>query len=45
VSLLGEPIGSTLLAYIIFDDGLTLMKLIGGLFILSAIYIAATGEK
>jgi len=45
VSLLGEPIGSTLLAYIIFDEGLSWMKLIGGLFILSAIYIAATGEK
>ena len=45
VSLLGEPIGSTLLAYIIFNEGLTWMKLIGGLFILSAIYIAASGEK
>jgi drug/metabolite transporter (DMT)-like permease len=45
VSLLGEPIGSTLLAYMIFDEGLTWMKLIGGLFILSAIYIAASGEK
>ena len=45
VSLLGEPIGSTLLAYLIFGEGLTWMKLIGGLFILSAIYIAASGEK
>jgi drug/metabolite transporter (DMT)-like permease len=45
VSLLGEPIGSTLLAYIIFDEGLTWMKFIGGLFILSAIYIAASGDK
>jgi drug/metabolite transporter (DMT)-like permease len=45
VSLLGEPIGSTLLAYIIFDEGLTWMKFIGGLLILSAIYIAASGEK
>jgi len=45
VSLLGEPIGSTLLAYIIFDEGLTWMKFIGGLFILSAIYMAASGEK
>jgi drug/metabolite transporter (DMT)-like permease len=45
VSLLGEPIGSTLLAYIIFDEGLTWVKFIGGLFILSAIYIAASGEK
>ncbi len=45
VSLLGEPIGSTLLAFIIFDEGLTWTKLIGGLFILLAIYIAASGEK
>ena len=45
VSLLGEPIGSTLLAYFIFDEGLTWMKFSGGLFILAAIYIAASGEK
>ena len=45
VALLGEPIGSTLLAYIIFDEGLTWLKLIGGLFILSAIYIAASREN
>ena len=45
VFLLGEPIGGTLLAYIIFDEGLTWMKFIGGLFILLAIYIAASGEK
>jgi drug/metabolite transporter (DMT)-like permease len=45
VALLGEPIGSTLLAYMIFDEGLTWLKLIGGLFILSAIYIAASREK
>ena len=45
VALLGEPIGSTILAYLIFDEGLTWLKFIGGLFILSAIYIAAAGEK
>ena len=45
VSLLGEPIGSTLLAYTIFGEGLTWIKLIGGLFILAAIYIATSGEK
>jgi len=45
VALLGEPIGATLMAYIIFDEGLTWAKFIGGLFILSAIYIAAAGEK
>ena len=45
VSLLGEPVGSTILAYIIFGEGLTWVKFIGGLFVLSAIYITAVGEK
>jgi drug/metabolite transporter (DMT)-like permease len=45
VVLLGEPIGSTILAYIIFDEGLTWTKFAGGVFILSSIYIAASGEK
>ena len=45
VALLGEPIGSTIMAYLIFNEGLTWSKFIGGLFILSAIYIAAAGEK
>jgi len=45
VTLLGEPIGATIMAYILFDEGLTWAKFIGGLFILSAIYIAAAGEK
>lgn len=45
ISLLGEPIGSTILAYIIFDEGLTWAKVVGGGLILSAIYISATSEK
>jgi len=45
VSLLGEPIGATILAYVIFGEGLTWAKVIGGVLILSAIYIAACGEK
>ena len=45
VALLGEPIGATIMAYIIFDEGLTWVKFIGGLLILSAIYIAAAGEQ
>jgi len=45
VSLLGEPIGATILAYIIFDEGLTAYKAIGGIFILAAIYIAASSES
>jgi drug/metabolite transporter (DMT)-like permease len=45
VALLGEPIGSTILAYIIFNEGLTWLKFVGGLFVLAAIYMAASGEK
>ena len=45
VTLLGEPIGSTILAYFLFNEGLTGFKIAGGLFILSAIYIAAASEK
>jgi len=45
VALLGEPIGATIMAYIIFDEGLTWVKFIGGLFILSVIYIEAAGER
>ena len=44
VSLLGEPIGSTFLAYIIFHEGLTVMKVIGGIIIMVAIYMAARSE-
>lgn len=44
VSLLGEPIGATILAYIIFDESLTWTKFIGGSLILAAIYLAARGE-
>ena len=45
VSLLGEPIGATILAYIIFNETLTWTKFIGGSLILAAIYLAARGEK
>ena len=44
VSLLGEPIGATILAYIIFGEGLTWTKIVGGSVILSAIYLAASTE-
>ena len=45
VSLLGEPIGATILAYIIFAEGLTWTKFVGGSLILVAIYLAGRGEK
>jgi len=44
VSLLGEPIGATILAYIIFNETLTWTKFVGGGLILAAIYLAAKGE-
>ena len=45
VTLLGEPIFSTILAYFLFDEGLTWMKIVGGACILSAIYLVAAGEE
>ena len=45
VSLLGEPIGATILAYVIFDEGLTWTKFTGGTLILAAIYLAGRGER
>jgi len=45
ISLLGEPIGSTVLAYFILNEGLSWSKLIGGGLILSAIYISAKHES
>ena len=44
VSLLGEPVLSTLLAYILFHEGLTVPKLIGGVMILLAIYVTSSSE-
>lgn len=44
VSLLGEPVLSTLLAYILFHEGLTVSKLIGGVLILLAIYVTSASE-
>lgn len=45
VSLLGEPIGSTMLAYILLGEGLAWPQVIGGTLILAAIYLAARGER
>ena len=44
ITLLGEPIGSTILAYIILHEKPTLIKLIGGGLILVGIYIASRSE-
>ncbi len=45
VSLLGEPVGATILAYVIFAEGLTWTKFVGGSLVLAAIYLAGKGEK
>ena len=44
IALLGEPIGSTLLAYFILDESLTWQKSLGCALILYGIYRAATGS-
>lgn len=45
VCLLGEPIGSTLLAWIFFGETLTAWKAAGGALILAGIVLAAVNEK
>jgi len=44
LSFLGEPVGSTILAYLLFREDLTLTKAVGGFIILTAIYMAAKSE-
>jgi drug/metabolite transporter (DMT)-like permease len=44
ITLLGEPIGSTILAYIILNEKPTILKLIGGALILIGIYFASRSE-
>ena len=40
ITILGEPVGSTILAYLILGEGLTPFKMIGGILILAGILIA-----
>jgi len=44
ITLLGEPIGSTILAYFFLNEKPTMIKLAGGLLILVGIYIASRSE-
>jgi drug/metabolite transporter (DMT)-like permease len=44
ISLLGEPIGSAVLAHILLDETPTFLKIIGAILILAGIYIASRGE-
>jgi drug/metabolite transporter (DMT)-like permease len=45
VSVLGESVGASLLAFLIFKESLAWYQMVGGMFILIGIYIAATHEK
>ena len=40
ITILGEPIGSTILAYFVLGEGLTSWKVLGGVLILAGILIA-----
>jgi drug/metabolite transporter (DMT)-like permease len=44
ITILGEPIGSTILAYFILGEGLTLWKVLGGISIFAGILIALKKE-
>lgn len=45
VSMLGEPIGTTILSFLILKEVPTVMEIIGGVFILVGIYITSIKEK
>lgn len=45
VALLGEPIGATILAWVLLGETLTLAKITGGALILVGIVIAVRGER
>jgi drug/metabolite transporter (DMT)-like permease len=44
LSFLGEPVGSTILAFLLFREDLTITKAVGGIIILGAIFMAAKSE-
>ena len=44
VAILGEPVGSTVLAYFILGEKITLLKALGGFLILAGIYLASRAE-
>ncbi len=45
IALLGEPIGSALLAWLIFGESFALLQLAGFVLLLVGIYVAARGES
>ena len=44
ITLLGEPIGSAVLAFLLLQETPTMLKVIGAILILAGIYIASLGE-
>jgi drug/metabolite transporter (DMT)-like permease len=44
ITLLGEPIGSAVLAYILLDETPKFLKIIGAILILAGIFVASRGE-
>jgi drug/metabolite transporter (DMT)-like permease len=44
VVILAEPVGSTILAYFLLREGITHLRAVGGVLILSGIYISARGS-
>ncbi len=45
IAILGEPIGSTILAYFILGESVTLIKILGGAVIILGIFIGLKGES
>lgn len=45
IAILGEPIGSAILAWLIFSEAFTPLQLAGFCLLLSGIYLASQGEK
>lgn len=44
ISLLGEPVLASLMGWLFFHEGLTVLKIMGGILILSGIYLATAEE-
>lgn len=45
ITLLGEPIGSAVLAYVLLGETPSMLKIIGAILILAGIYISSRGES
>jgi drug/metabolite transporter (DMT)-like permease len=45
ISLLGEPIGSTILAYFLLDETPSILKIFGAILILVGIYVASVRQR